>query len=293
MSSEEETYQALLIQTWRNVFSLAIISYFWDDYGDPSMRRNRKKRERYASLTYEEKLRRNHRVPRPALNLPKLSPWYYLYSSNNEQGFITVTGLDFASFRLLLQQFAPIYYSHSPYVDEEGNIRELNSDERRGRPRLLNAEACLGMVLFWTRTMCHNWTIAAFFGMTGTPCDLWLRFGKVVLLQILQEREDAAIQMPSEAKLRDYVGSIGSKYRHLDDVAYVGDGLKVLIQKAGDNLVQNAFYNGWKCDHFVTNLFLFAPDGTIVAAIVNCPRVSFSSWRQNVRCTPVFRCKTE
>jgi hypothetical protein len=35
--------------------------------------------------------------------------------------------------------------------------------------------------------------------------------------------------------------------------------------------VQSMFYNGWKCDHFVTNVLLFAPDGTIADGVYNCP----------------------
>jgi hypothetical protein len=35
--------------------------------------------------------------------------------------------------------------------------------------------------------------------------------------------------------------------------------------------MQNIFYNGWKSDHFVSNIFLFAPDGSIPLCALNAP----------------------
>jgi hypothetical protein len=46
---------------------------------------------------------------------------------------------------------------------------------------------------------------------------------------------------------------------------------KLRIQAAGDGRIQEMFYNGWTHDHYVTNLFVFAPDGTIIAAVLNAP----------------------
>jgi hypothetical protein len=48
------------------------------------------------------------------------------------------------------------------------------------------------------------------------------------------------------------------------------DGLKIRIEQAPDGVVQGRFYNGWKCDHYVTAL-CFAPDGTIPACFYNVP----------------------
>ena len=49
------------------------------------------------------------------------------------------------------------------------------------------------------------------------------------------------------------------------------DGLALLLEQAGDPDEQNMFYNGWKHDHYVTNIFVFAPDGTVRAMVLNCP----------------------
>ena len=41
--------------------------------------------------------------------------------------------------------------------------------------------------------------------------------------------------------------------------------------------MQSQYYNGWKHDHYVTSVFVFAPDGKIVAMTVNGPGVLHDS----------------
>jgi hypothetical protein len=49
------------------------------------------------------------------------------------------------------------------------------------------------------------------------------------------------------------------------------DGLKLTNQKSRDNRTQNMFYNGWKCNHYVSCVLLFSPDGTIPICYYNVP----------------------
>ena len=49
------------------------------------------------------------------------------------------------------------------------------------------------------------------------------------------------------------------------------DGLKLYLQKSPHQSIQEMFYNGWKADHYVTNVFVFVPDGTIPIAFFNVP----------------------
>jgi len=49
------------------------------------------------------------------------------------------------------------------------------------------------------------------------------------------------------------------------------DGCKLDIEASGNESIQRRFYNGWTHGHYVSNLFVFAPDGTIVACVLNCP----------------------
>ena len=49
------------------------------------------------------------------------------------------------------------------------------------------------------------------------------------------------------------------------------DGLKLYVEKSLDNETQNIYYNGWQHNHYVTNIFVFMPDGFIRSYIINCP----------------------
>ena len=44
-----------------------------------------------------------------------------------------------------------------------------------------------------------------------------------------------------------------------------------MLESTSDESTQSMFYNGYKCDHFITNLFLFTPDGKIAASYFNAP----------------------
>jgi hypothetical protein len=56
------------------------------------------------------------------------------------------------------------------------------------------------------------------------------------------------------------------------------DGLKVLIQKPGDEGIQNGYYDGWLHDHFVSCVYVFVPSGHIVAQTLNNPK----SWHNSI-----------
>lgn len=101
--------------------------------------------------------------------------------------------------------------------------------------------------------------------------SLWVRFARRIIIHILASHPDAKVAMPTNHEVEYYKEVIASKYPLLKDCWGAMDGLKILIQKAGSEIEQNNFYNGWKSDHFVTNLFLFAPDGKIKAAYFNAP----------------------
>jgi len=49
------------------------------------------------------------------------------------------------------------------------------------------------------------------------------------------------------------------------------DGIKLLLEKAGDEFIQNDYYNGWVCDHYTSAVLVFCPDGTIPICCYNVP----------------------
>jgi hypothetical protein len=64
---------------------------------------------------------------------------------------------------------------------------------------------------------------------------------------------------------------IGSNFPALNGTWCVIDGLKLPIQKSGDESTKNIFCNGWLHSHFVGCILAFLPSGVTVACMINAP----------------------
>ena len=70
--------------------------------------------------------------------------------------------------------------------------------------------------------------------------------------------------MPTPDKVSEYTHMISNKYPSLTNVWGGGmDGLKVMVEAAGKDVVKNMLYNGWRCNHYISNFFLFSAAGKI------------------------------
>jgi hypothetical protein len=118
-------------------------------------------------LSIAEYRRRKRRIPRCALTSPHYSSFTTLLASRNEQAYITVTGLDVATFSNLLVRFEQLYKRYSPYT-VNGKIVPLRHEQgtRGGRPRSLDAAGCLGLVLCYSRTHGSLFAMQLMYGVT-------------------------------------------------------------------------------------------------------------------------------
>ncbi len=64
---------------------------------------------------------------------------------------------------------------------------------------------------------------------------------------------------------------LGARHPLLHDCWATMDGLKLYLQQAWNTEIKEQFYNGWMHDHYVTSVFCFCPDGTILIAFFNVP----------------------
>lgn len=233
--------------------------------------------KRWRQLLNEEgRLRRDRRLPRCALVEPSMSPWAVVYGSGNDQALITVTGFDHHAFRQLLGLFESYYYSFTPWTgDQDGTtykaIKTRNGLSALGRPRKVTAESCLGLTLSWYRFKGSKFILQGWFGFTGNHANVWLRFGRRMLLLALKSHPLAKVTMPTDDEIREYVNIIERRHPALRNVYCVADGLKLYFQSTEDLKVQGRFYNGWQHGHFITNLFVFGADGRIIICIINAP----------------------
>jgi hypothetical protein len=113
--------------------------------------------------------------------------------------------------------------------------------------------------------------------MTAGCLSLWLRFGRRLLIQILRNDERSSPSMPTDDEIAGFVSAISTKYPALINCWGPIDGLKLRLQRSGNNKIQNLFFNGWTHNHQVCNLFLFSPDGKIRACYINACRTMHNS----------------
>ena len=214
---------------------------------------------------------RQRKIPRCCLHDPSTSTWRRLYEAQNDQGMITLTGFDCASFASLCELFAPVFNSYTPFVPSGMSCFEWTKLPNKGRKRNIRPEDCLGLVLAWTRTRGSLMALQLIFGMTYSNLDDYLLFGKRIIVMVLKNDDRARVQIPCSETIDGYKDMVRNRHPFLTDVWCTMDGVKLTLEQSGDALIQEKYYNGWTHDHYVTSVLCFCPDGTIPIAYINCP----------------------
>ena len=141
----------------------------------------------------------------------------------------------------------------------------------RGRQRIIDATQCLGLVLAWYRFHGPEYILQGWFGFTGTHANVWLKFGRHGLLCCLQDDPDAAVKLPTDEVIVELKAIVKQRHDLLEDVFAVCDGCKLYFESCANLDEQSMYYTGWKCSHFITNLFVFSVDGRCIISVTNAP----------------------
>lgn len=90
-------------------------------------------------------------------------------------------------------------------------------------------------------------------------------------MRVLSRDPLALVKLPTAQEARRYQAAIEEKYSIIKEVYAASDGPKLQLKQSGDAVVQEIFYNGRTHDHYVGNVFVFAPSGVIIPCAVNAP----------------------
>jgi hypothetical protein len=216
MNSDEDHQRCLLLAIW-----------WWR-----RKRRGDSNSKFTASLTAEERSRRDRNLPRNALLDPDNSPWARVYDSKDDPALITVTGFDHNMFAIILALFEPLFHFCSPWTGDSSkefkHRRKCNG--RRGKPRKVTTASYLGLVLAWFRFRSSEFILQGWFGFTGAHLHVWLRFGRRMLLKAFFKHPDCVVKFPNDECIKAYQESIHTRHRHLPDAYCIADGLKLPFQ---------------------------------------------------------------
>ncbi|KAG6847397.1 hypothetical protein H0H93_008476 [Arthromyces matolae] len=196
------------------------------------------------------------------------TPWQTLYDSRSDRAFITTMGFDVATFEYIL---ASGFATHWNWTAIPRSETTSTSAPRPGR-RSLDASGALGLVLHYLNSTMREISLQQIFALIPTTVSRYITFGLKIFLRVLREIPEAAIKYPSGAEeFQELNDLIVVRHARLTGAFASIDGLKLPVQTSADEDIENATYNGWLSEHFVSSVLAFSPKGLIIAAKINAP----------------------
>jgi len=221
-------------------------------------------------LKYHNSIRGRHYLHWSAIVLPEHSPWSKLYMDADDSSFLHMTGLNREAFRALLEK----------NFDLDAIVRNRPC----GRPRSLNPDGYLGLLLFYLGSMMTSKHLCLIFGITPSVCSRAINFMLSRVVRNLRVHPMARIQFPNNEKMAEFAAMVQQREPLVDDVIGFMDGVSFTTQSTDERLEQNAFYCGYDCDTTINNVFAYGPDGKVFFAAINFP----GSWADGTLTTRFF-----
>ncbi|KIY48375.1 hypothetical protein FISHEDRAFT_65761 [Fistulina hepatica ATCC 64428] len=211
------------------------------------------------------------------------SPWQSLYASRSDRAFIATMGLDVSTFDLILDNgFAERWNTR--------RIPRLDSDHPRGTaaPRLslrsLDTAGGLGLVLHYYNSTMVETNLCQIFALVPSTITCYIDFAIVILLETLRGLPEATIHWLKGEEFQECNDIVIVRHPHLTGAFGTMDGLNLPVQTSVDEDIENATYNGWLHEHFVSLVIAFAATGEIIACQLNAP----GSWHDARIARPIY-----
>jgi hypothetical protein len=161
----------------------------------------------------------------------------------------------------------------------------FNRDQALGRPGSLynrtqrDCRRVLLLLLMFCTTTTPPKVFTSLFGASPSTINRYLRIGFRALLSALRALHSARVEWPNHMEQHGYANLIAQHHQDLPFAPFAFlDGLNLPVFESGDYFEQNRHYNGWLSGTFISNIFVYAPDGTIIYARVNCAGCQHDSW---------------
>jgi hypothetical protein len=198
--------------------------------------------------------------------------WQYLYHSRDNHSFILTMGLSVSVFETILNAGFATIWNSKPIP--RNDIKQAPAMLRTSKPqrRSLDAAGALGLVLHHLNSAMTDHGLQQIFALTPAVCSRYRNWGLYILQFILRHIPAAAIRWPSTSQeCSKYAELISTHHHRLDKAFGFVDGCHLPVLAASNLDTLDAYYNRWCAAHYTSNVFVFAPDGTIIHATINAP----------------------
>ncbi len=226
------------------------------------------------SALFKSSRRPNHRIDklkRSAIRSPKSSAMSKIIAKGDDAAYITTFGVDCTAFAYLHQRFGSLYRRY--FLRRCSYSLEVLTNPCHLLTRSLSSRQCLALVLAWYRTKGEQRSLSLLCGCVPSVTSHYIRFGHLLLDLVLADEPMARVQFPTHHEIEAYSFAISVRYPRLYGAFAFVDGLELPVQQHTDQILQASNYDLYTQAHHVANILLFAPDGTIIFAIVNGPGV--------------------
>lgn len=195
-------------------------------------------------------------LPNPRIN----TPWQHLYTRQNDRAFITTMGVNFHTFSQILNGGFALQWNTTPIPRVDSTA---TGAPRLGR-RSLDAAGALGLVLHYLNSTMSETSLQEIFALIPATVSRYLNFSMAILLEALRSMPEAKVTWPTHTQEYNELSElIQSRHSLLQGAFGFIDGLNLAVQVSDDDEIENATYNGWLHDHFISNILVFSPKGTI------------------------------
>lgn len=235
-------------------------------FGAEESRRLRAER-RYHRRLY---LVRAQLLPNPR----EATPWQVLYDSQNDRAFITTMGFNVATFHDILDNGFERLWNMTPIprLDVSG------LSQPRSARRSLNAAGALGLLLHFLSSTMLDTSLVQIFAVIPTTVSRYINFALTLLLTVLRIMPDASIQWLAGDEFQENNALIVARHPLLTGAFGSMDGLNLMVQTSADQEIENATYNGWLHEHFVSSVFAFGATGEHL--LFNCSSEAvYTNWQ--------------
>jgi hypothetical protein len=209
---------------------------------------------RHSSRLY---LCRAQLLPNPRID----TPWVQLHRSRSDRAYITTMGIDVACFDRIIEEGFGRTWNETPIPRDDTNA------EAPARPgtRSLDAEGGLGLVLHYLNSTMREISLQQIFALIPSTVSRYLIFAMEILLQTLRITADARVTwFHKQSEFQAHNDLVRQRHPLLTGAFASIDGLNIPVQTSSDIDIENATYNGWLSEHFISCVLVFSASGACI-----------------------------